>query len=63
MRLNVAAGSSIRFEPGESKSVTLVEIAGHKRRLDEVMVRVAAGGFAHAKAPVRPGKPLFLPRQ
>ena len=30
-RLNVAAGTSVRFEPGESKSVTLVEIAGKKR--------------------------------
>ncbi len=30
MRLDIPAGSAIRFEPGETKSVTLVEIAGNK---------------------------------
>jgi urease len=77
MRLNVPAGSSIRFEPGESKTVTLVEIAGHRRvvsgnrlidgfasaeRLPEVMARVAARGFAHAKAAEVKGAPLRLSR-
>uniref|UniRef100_A0A7S0QBN8 Urease n=1 Tax=Coccolithus braarudii TaxID=221442 RepID=A0A7S0QBN8_9EUKA len=62
-RLNVPAGSSIRFEPGESKTITLVEIAGKKivvsgnrlvngpatlERLNEVMTRVVQGGFSHA---------------
>ena len=62
-RLNVPAGASVRFEPGESKSITLVEIAGNKNvvsgnrlvdgpatpeRLPEVMERVRAGGFSHA---------------
>jgi urease beta subunit len=28
MRLNVAAGTSVRFEPGEEKEVQLVEFAG-----------------------------------
>ena len=28
MRLNVAAGTSVRFEPGEEKEVELVEFAG-----------------------------------
>lgn len=28
MRLNVAAGTAIRFEPGETKSVTVVALAG-----------------------------------
>ena len=28
MRLNIAAGTASRFEPGEEKSVTLVELAG-----------------------------------
>jgi urease beta subunit len=28
MRLNVAAGTSVRFEPGEEKEVHLVEFAG-----------------------------------
>ncbi len=31
MRLNVAAGTAVRFEPGDEKRVTLVEIAGAKR--------------------------------
>ncbi|OON93472.1 MAG: urease subunit beta [Candidatus Epulonipiscioides saccharophilum] len=29
-RLNIASGTSIRFEPGESKSVELVELGGNK---------------------------------
>ncbi|MFT4161655.1 urease subunit beta [Shinella sp.] len=29
-RLNIPAGTAIRFEPGETKTVTLVEIAGNK---------------------------------
>ena len=28
MRLNIAAGTSVRFEPGEEKDVELVELAG-----------------------------------
>lgn len=28
MRLNVAAGTAVRFEPGDAKRVTLVELAG-----------------------------------
>ena len=31
MRLNIPAGTAVRFEPGDSKKVTLVEIAGAKR--------------------------------
>ena len=29
MRLNIAAGTSVRFEPGEEKEVELTEYAGH----------------------------------
>jgi urease subunit gamma/beta len=29
-RLDIPAGTAVRFEPGESKEVTLVDIAGHK---------------------------------
>jgi urease subunit gamma/beta len=29
-RLDIPAGTAIRFEPGETKTVTLVEIAGNK---------------------------------
>src|SRR5215831_11120656 len=31
MRLNIAAGTSVRFEPGEEKAVELVEFAGGRR--------------------------------
>jgi urease subunit beta len=31
MRLNVAAGTSVRFEPGEEKTVELVEFGGERR--------------------------------
>jgi len=30
MRLNIPAGTSVRFEPGEEKDVGLVEFAGQK---------------------------------
>ncbi|WP_278034289.1 urease subunit beta [Flavobacterium nitratireducens] len=30
MRLNIAAGTAVRFEPGEEKEVELVEISGTK---------------------------------
>lgn len=29
MRLNIAAGTAVRFEPGEEKKIELVEIAGN----------------------------------
>ena len=29
-RLDIAAGTAVRFEPGQSRTVTLVEIAGAK---------------------------------
>jgi urease len=66
MRLNVAAGSAVRFEPGERKAVTLVAIAGaavvrggnnlcdgavSPAALPAVMARVAARKFAHAPEP------------
>jgi urease len=66
-RLNVPSGSSVRFEPGESKSVTLVKVGGRGRvvsgnlltngdatspgRVDEIMGRVRAGGFLHQPQP------------
>lgn len=64
-RLSVPSGASVRFEPGETKTVTLVEIGGKKRvvtgnrltdgvasedRIDEIMERVKKGGFKHAEA-------------
>ena len=61
-RLDIPAGTAVRFEPGETKTVTLVEIAGDKiirggNRLADgpvneqnksaALERVAAGGFGH----------------
>jgi urease len=62
-RLSVPSGASVRFEPGETKTVTLVAIGGHKRvvsgnrltdgiatteeHYDAIMERVVAGGFQH----------------
>ena len=31
MRLNIAAGTAVRFEPGEEKDVELVEFGGNKK--------------------------------
>ncbi|WP_202370015.1 urease subunit beta [Pseudomonas sp. MWU318] len=31
MRLNIPAGTAVRFEPGQSREVELVEYAGHRR--------------------------------
>lgn len=33
MRLNIAAGTAIRFEPGEEKEVELVELGGGRRAM------------------------------
>ena len=33
MRLNIPAGTAVRFEPGDDKRVTLVELAGARRML------------------------------
>ena len=42
-RLDIAAGTAVRFEPGETKSVQLVEIAGNK---------IVRGGNRLAEGPV-----------
>ncbi|HVX83610.1 MAG TPA: urease subunit beta [Phycisphaerae bacterium] len=62
MRLDIPAGTAVRFEPGEMKTVQLVEIAGERivrggnglidgpartERRGEAMRRVEAGRFAH----------------
>ena len=31
MRLNIAAGTAVRFEPGQSRTVELVELAGERK--------------------------------
>jgi urease len=77
-RLNVPSGASVRFEPGETKTVTLVEIGGSKNvvtgnrltdgvaspdRYDEIMKRVLDGGFKHVTAMEVPeGKPCVVER-
>ena len=31
MRLNIAAGTAVRFEPGQQRTVELVSLAGERR--------------------------------
>ena len=64
-RLNIPAGTAVRFEPGETKTVTLVEIAGDQiirggnhladgqvndTHRAAAMDRVADQGFGHSPA-------------
>jgi len=64
-RLDIPAGTAVRFEPGETKTVRLVAIAGNRvirggnnlaagpvneAALAEVMKRIEAGGFAHERS-------------
>lgn len=66
MRLDVPAGASVRFEPGETRTVPLVEIGGLQiirggnglvegaatpENLGPAMERVRARGFAHQEEP------------
>lgn len=63
MRLDIAAGTSVRFEPGESRTVSLVEIAGNKlirggndiaagdASVDLIIERLKDGGFLHIEDP------------
>ncbi len=50
MRLNIAAGTSVRFEPGQERQVELVEIAGTKRAVGFNMLTM---GSTTAKWPVK----------
>ena len=65
--LDIAAGTSIRFEPGDAKTVTGVEIGGQRiiqggngiasgpldiSRKDEIIKRLQEGGFEHTPDPV-----------
>ncbi|KAL9620428.1 MAG: hypothetical protein Q9160_005013 [Pyrenula sp. 1 TL-2023] len=74
-RLDIAAGTSVRFEPGDSKTVTLVEIGGHRTihggnriatgkvdisRADEIVKRLQEGGFAHTPEPAGDGARIDL---
>lgn len=50
LRLDVPAGTAVRFEPGEVKTVRLVEIAGN---------RVVRGGNALVDGPVTDAAPVL----
>jgi urease len=65
-RLDIAAGTSVRFEPGDSKTVTLVEIGGNKvirggnnlasgkvdaSRVETIISKLQQAGFAHVPEP------------
>jgi urease len=62
-RLDIAAGTAVRFEPGETKTVTIVQVGGNRvlaggsaigegpfaeeKRLTQVKERVESLGFGH----------------
>ncbi|KAL1836712.1 hypothetical protein VTJ49DRAFT_4738 [Mycothermus thermophilus] len=65
-RLDVPSGSSVRFEPGDTKTVTLVEIGGRKAirggnaiasglvdgsRIGDITTKLIEGGFLHVPDP------------
>ena len=65
--LDIAAGTSIRFEPGDAKTVTCVEIGGQRiirggngvasglldvSQKDAILKRLQEGSFAHAPDPM-----------
>lgn len=66
LRLDIPAGTSVRFEPGDTKTVTLVEIGGNRvirggnnlasgvvdlARADEIVASLQKAGFAHSPEP------------
>ncbi|EEP81752.1 urease [Uncinocarpus reesii 1704] len=74
-RLDIPAGTSIRFEPGATKSVPLVEIGGIRfirggnamasglldyRRVDEILMKLQKAGFAYTPEP-KAGPQLIEP--
>lgn len=65
-RLDIPAGTSVRFEPGDTKTVTLVEIAGRRAirggnnlasgvvdtaRVGDIVAKLQQAGFAHEPQP------------
>ncbi|KAJ6264544.1 Urease [Drechslerella dactyloides] len=65
-RLDIPAGTAVRFEPGDTKTVTLVEIGGNKIirggnfiangpvgsvPAEKILERLQSGGFAHEPSP------------
>ncbi|RPA80626.1 putative urease [Ascobolus immersus RN42] len=67
LRLDIPAGTAVRFEPGDTKTVTLVPIAGNQiiqggngiasgkvdlSKLDSILEKLQIAGFAHTPSPV-----------
>jgi urease len=65
-RLDIPSGTAVRFEPGDTKAVRLVDIAGRKlisggnglasgivelSRVDEIVSHLIAKGFGHVEEP------------
>lgn len=66
-RLDIPAGTSVRFEPGDAKTVTLVQIGGHQKIqggnsiatghildtsiADSIVEKLQQGGFSHTPEP------------
>jgi urease len=65
-RIDIPAGTAVRFEPGDSKTVRLVDIAGEKiisggnglasgavdlGRVDEIVMELVRKGFGHVPDP------------
>ncbi|KAF3932646.1 Urease [Dactylella cylindrospora] len=66
-RLDIPAGTAVRFEPGDTKTVTLVEISGNKvisggNRIangkvgslspEQILANIQQAGFAHVQSPL-----------
>ena len=56
MRLDIPSGTSVRFEPGEQKTVELVEIAGRKRCFGFNALTMGSTGEHERAAAVRRAK-------
>lgn len=72
-RLDIPAGTSVRFEPGDTKTVNMVEIGGHKVirggnslasggvemwRVESIVKNLQQAGFAHTPDPTADTKAL-----
>lgn len=60
-RLDIAAGTAVRFEPGQSRTVTLVELAGN-RIIYGFRQEVMGSLDAPAKAAAKAAKPAKKPK-
>ena len=62
MRLKIPAGTAVRFEPGDDKGVTLVELGGRKKvyGLNSLTNGAVTGDEARDGALARAGKEGFL---